>query len=589
MESGKKSLEEQKQELAKIYAKFLSENNLKPGDPTFDAPEEIGVEELLQQEIEEPEVVLSPITEEDSKAEKKRKKKARKYNVRRTTQKQISQMDAIEGAVAAPLFWIDEIADKISDGFHSLVIRFITAASRIVSTYKNSRKAIATAVFTVCILCAVMLLVFDRFTVYEYAYNGKTLGYVKEQEEVTNVLAVAGEQLNAVNREGEQEIEFVANDNISFKRVVASGIDTDDADTTVNKLAFMTDIEVEASGIYDGNNLVTIVKDQKAAETLLPEVKAELGKPDEGMEVESIEFLNPLEIRPIKVLLTSVQSNSSARAHMTKGGTVNFYRLVEDGEDITSIASTFGVTTLDIYDEENQNRLSSVVRGDKICIHKTVTPVSVELVERGKMKEIVPYETVKKKSKKYYRGDEHLEVEGVNGVQIFEGTLTKVGGKVINRQTENIEVIKEKVDELILVGIAKRPKTAPTGTFINPLNKGSYVITSRPGWRWGRTHEGVDMGCSVGTDVHASDGGVVIRAGVYGGYGYCIDIQHDDGWISRYGHLSSMAVKAGDKVYQGQYIAESGNSGRSTGPHLHFELRHNDKFVDPDSKVKGKL
>lgn len=102
-------------------------------------------------------------------------------------------------------------------------------------------------------------------------------------------------------------------------------------------------------------------------------------------------------------------------------------------------------------------------------------------------------------------------------------------------------------------------------------------------------HEGVDMGCSVGNPVYASDGGVVVRAGVYGGYGYCVDIQHDDGWISRYGHLSYIGVKVGDKVYQGQYIADSGNSGRSTGAHLHFEIRHNGSFVDPDSKVKGGL
>lgn len=588
MESGKKSLEEQKKELAKIYAKFLSDNNLKPGDPTFDAPEEIGVEELLQQEITAPASIQRDKADLD-KETKKAQRKAKKYNVRRTTQQQVDAMESIENAMAAPLFLIDIIADKISDGFHSLIVRFVTATSKIVRSYRNSRKAIATAVFTVCILCAVMLLVFDRFTVYEYAYNGKTLGYVKEQEEVTNVLAVAGEQLNAVNKEGSQEIEFVANDNISFKRVVASGIDTDDADTTVNRLAFMTDIEVEASGIYDGNKLVTIVKDQKAAEVLLPEVKAELGRPDEGMEVISVDFLKPLEIRPINVLLTSVQSNSAARKQMTKGGKVNFYHLVEENEDIMSIANVFGVEISDIYDEDNRKALTSVTRGDKVCIHKTVSPVSVEMIETGKMKEIVPYETIKKKSKDYYIGDEHVEVKGVNGVQIFEGTLTKVGGKVSNRKINNVEVLTKKVDELILVGTTKRPKTAPTGTFINPLNKGSYVITSRPGWRWGRTHEGVDMGCSVGNDVHATDGGVVVRAGVYGGYGYCVDIQHGDGWISRYGHLSSMSVKVGDKVYQGQYIADTGNSGRSTGPHLHFELRHNGAFVDPDSKVKGKL
>lgn len=589
MESGKKSIEEQKIELAKAYAKYLAENDLKPGDATFVEPEEIGVEsEMLDEEFGEPNIEF--FSKENLKEESKPKPKAKKKEKPLKVYKEESEkMIAIEESMAAPLTAIDRVADKMSDAFHQFGVNLVMAASKTFASYKNSRRGIGIAVFSVCVLSALMLIVFDRFTVYEYAYNGKVLGYVNEQEEVTNVLAVAGDQLNQVITKADQEIEFVANDNISFKRVVSSGRDTDDADTTVNKLAYMTDIEVAAKGIYDGGKLVTIVKDQESAERLLAEVKADLSKPDEGMELVSAEFKNNLDIQDINVLLTSVQSNAYARRQMTEGGTVRFYHLVEEGETLESIAETFSVDTDSIYDENNMARLTEVSRGDKVCIHKTVTPVNVEMVETGKMKEIVPYETVKKKSKKYYIGDEVISVKGVDGVQIFEGTVIKVGGKVINREVDNIEVLTEKVDKVILVGITKRPKTAPTGTFKNPLKPGTYVITSRPGWRWGRTHEGVDMGCGVGNPVYASDGGVITCSGVYGGYGYCVDIEHSDGWMSRYGHLSKILVHNGQKVYQGQLIAYSGNSGRSTGAHLHFEIRQNGKFVDPDAKVKGGL
>ena len=564
MESGKKSLEEQRKEIAKAYAKYLAENDLKPGDATFVEPEKLGVEpELLNEEIGEPDIEFY--------------------------KKESEKMIALEDALAAPLTAIDGVADKLSDAFHKFCIDFVTATTKIFAAYKNSKRGIGIAVLSVCVLSALMLVVFDRFTVYEYAYNGKVLGYVKEQEEVTNVLAVAGDQLNQVITEADQEIEFVANDNISFKRVVSSGRDTDDADTTVNKLAYMTDIEVAAKGIYDGGKLVTIVKDQESAERLLAEVKAELSTPDDGMELVSADFKNSLEINDINVLLTSVQSSTYARQQMTKGGAVRFYHLVEEGETLSSIAEMFSVDTESIYDENNRQTLTELSRGDKVCVHKTVEPLSVEMVEKGKMKEIIPYETVKKKSKKYYIGDEVISVKGVDGVQIFEGTVTKIGGEVIDRDVDNIEVLTEKVDKVILVGTTKRPKTAPTGTFKNPLKLGTYVVTSRPGWRWGRTHEGVDMGCGVGNPVYASDGGVITCAGVYGGYGYCVDIEHSDGWMSRYGHLSKILVHNGQKVYQGQLIAYSGNSGRSTGAHLHFEIRQNGKFVDPDKKVKGGL
>ena len=524
----------------------------------------------------------------DKKQEELKKEKPQKEK-KEKKEKQPKDIAAWEDILAAPMFWIDRVADKASDAFHNFYVKLFTVSSNMIGVYRNSKRAIGIAVLSVFVLSAVMLVVFDKFTVYEYAYNGKVLGYVKAQEEVTNVLSVAGEQLNEVNTDSTQEIEFVANDNISFKRVVSSGKDTDDADTTVNKLAYMTDIEVAASGIYDGDRLITIVKDRASAERLLADVKAILGTPDEGMEVVSVEFNNPMDIRDVNVLLTSVQSNILARHQMTEGGEAVFYHLVEDNETLSSIASVFGVEVNCIYDENNVRNITTISRGDKICIRKTVEPVSVELVESGRMKEIIPFETVRKKTDKYYRGDEVVGTKGVDGVQIFEGTLTKIGGEIVDRDTQNIEVLTEKVDKIIYVGTKKRPKTMPTGTFINPLNRGAYTITSRPGWRWGRTHEGVDMGCPVGTAVHASDGGTVIRAGYFGGYGLCVDIEHSDGWTSRYGHLNSTAVKAGDKVYQGQYIAESGNSGRSTGPHLHFETRHNGAFVDPDKKIKGGL
>ena len=628
MESEKKTLDQEQLEIAKAYAKYLKDHNLKPGDATFVEPENLGIEsELLQQKIEEPDIEFykdntknfeennseESETIRGNKAETKQKKfaafeakraaakekqaKRREDRInkeiekaeRRAASRKKSVLEELETATAAPIFVIDKFADAYSDWLHRTGANIATATDKMVSAYTNSKRGIATAALSVCILSALMLVVFDRFTVFEYSYNGMVLGYVDAQEDVTNVLSVAGDQLNEVNTESDQEIEFVANDNISFKRVVKSGKDTDDADTTVNKLAYMTDIEVEASGIYDGDTLVTIVENEDTAETLLAEVKKILGTPDEGMTVEYADFLNPLEIKPINILLTSVQSDTSAVKQMTEGGNVKFYHLVEEGETISSIAATFGVEAEDLYNENNEEQITSVSRGEKICIRKTVSPVSVELVESGKMKEIVPYETIKKDSKKYYIGDEVVDTKGVDGIQIFSGTVTKVGGKVTDRDTDSLEVLREKVDEVILVGITEKPKTAPTGTFLNPMVPGTYIVTSRPGWRWGRTHEGVDMGASTGTAVYASDGGTVVRAGVYGGYGNCIDIQHEDGWISRYGHLSAYGVKVGDKVYQGQYIGAVGNTGRSTGPHLHFEIRHDGVFVDPDTMVEGGL
>jgi len=99
------------------------------------------------------------------------------------------------------------------------------------------------------------------------------------------------------------------------------------------------------------------------------------------------------------------------------------------------------------------------------------------------------------------------------------------------------------------------------------------IFTSGYGWRWGRMHRGIDIANNVGTPVLASRGGQVISAGWNdGGYGYLVEIRHDDGSLSRYAHNSQILVRSGDLVSQGSVISLMGSTGRSTGPHLHFEI-----------------
>lgn len=112
-----------------------------------------------------------------------------------------------------------------------------------------------------------------------------------------------------------------------------------------------------------------------------------------------------------------------------------------------------------------------------------------------------------------------------------------------------------------------------------PFTHGAFRISSRfnphrfhPILRTYRPHHGTDYAASKGTPVAAIGKGVVVRAERYKGYGNCIDIRHNSKYISRYGHLSKIAVKRGDSVQQGQYIGRVGSTGLSTGPHLHFEM-----------------
>ena len=110
----------------------------------------------------------------------------------------------------------------------------------------------------------------------------------------------------------------------------------------------------------------------------------------------------------------------------------------------------------------------------------------------------------------------------------------------------------------------------------------SYVyISSEYGPRWGRQHTGVDFAASAGTSVYAWKSGTVTMAQWNGSYGNFIEIDHEDGTVSRYAHLSGYNISAGQQVSQGQTIGYVGSTGNSTGNHLHFEIKVNGSFVNP--------
>jgi LysM repeat protein len=99
------------------------------------------------------------------------------------------------------------------------------------------------------------------------------------------------------------------------------------------------------------------------------------------------------------------------------------------------------------------------------------------------------------------------------------------------------------------------------------------LFTSGYGWRWGRMHKGIDIANNVGTPIKATAAGQVTFAGWHdGGYGYLVEITHSDGTLTRYAHNSTLLVREGELVEQGTVISRMGSTGRSTGPHLHFEV-----------------
>lgn len=154
-------------------------------------------------------------------------------------------------------------------------------------------------------------------------------------------------------------------------------------------------------------------------------------------------------------------------------------------------------------------------------------------------------------------------------------------GGELTKETVRANRLLNQMDQLNLYRIA-----AETAPFANPL-KSAFRYTSGFGTRWGRMHKGTDFAATYGTPIHATAEGVVIHAGWLSGYGRLIKIKHAFGIETRYAHLAKIRVNVGDRVSRGDRIGDMGNSGRSTGTHLHYEVRVDGRAVNPMTFIKA--
>lgn len=527
-------------------------------------------------------------TKEKRKKEKTRKTKENKKREKKKSRKKKKEQPDFFGRIgrkfvnggAALVEFHDRIQGACDRFFASMGFSLVKEYDSVVRRYKRSRRQIYGSLFSMFIISCAMLLVFEHFTAYQYAYNGRVLGYVKSQNDVVNVLKVAGNKLSSSNK---AHIKFTANDNIKMNKVSVFNRDMDTPNQVVNKLTYMTDIEVSAVAICQDGKLMTIVENKQAADDVIKRIKESYQTPNEGMKITKTDFKTPVDTKEVQVMLTSVGSKGDALHDLTEGGTIEIRHIVNEGETVNSIAKEFNVSPSDIKDMETGETVSKAESGSRVRIQKKIDPLKVITIEKGTTTETIPFETEEKQSADLYKDETYVQQEGADGRQAITGTITKENGKEIKRDISKKEVIKEPVKKIVLIGTKERPKTDPTGTFATPIR--GATITSEFGARWGRMHEGIDYGASTGTPIYASDGGTVTLAGVYGGYGNCVEIKHSGGYSTRYGHMSRFAVSQGEKVYQGQVIGYVGNTGRSTGSHLHFEVRLNGVAQNPRNYV----
>lgn len=289
--------------------------------------------------------------------------------------------------------------------------------------------------------------------------------------------------------------------------------------------------------------------------------------------VLDMEFVERVEVYENYVEPGEISDIDEQVKEVTKEKESNKIYVVESGDCLSVIAMDHDTTVSSIVALNGLANADSIRDGQELIIAVPEPDLKIRLTMGEVYEEDYTEEPVVIKNDSWYTTREVVHNEGSAGHRERNDVVVYENGVEISRELLSENILVEAQAAVIEQGTIVPP------TYIKPLAGGRY--TSGFGRRWGRMHKGVDWACPVGTTVYASCAGTVIQASYNGGYGNNVVISHADGRLTRYAHNSKLLVRVGQHVEQGEAIALSGNTGRSTGPHVHFEIYINGGAVNP--------
>lgn len=496
--------------------------------------------------------------------------------------------------------------------------------------YRRIRLTLVKAMSLTCLFCLFYIPIMQNkgfsndVGYYTVVLDGKELGAVNSVEEANEAFTNARLRLSSESedivymnpefnvykqsrlvgtRQSAAEIEVSIYENLSSSIVeienqTAYTVRIDDFTVTVASKDDVVKLIEGTKQNYDANNefqvtLETI--DANAAEYAINIVKSGIGSNDsnivaatlngtaaaavtQGSEeqdgLKGITFSKEVTVLRTTASETTVSSVEDALASITKAKEEKTVYKIAVGDCLSTIAAKNSISMSELYALNPGLTENTVIMPDSQLVITVPTPeLSVVTTKRITYEEDYNADVQYVDNNSMYRGTTNVIQSGSAGHRIVTANVSYTNGVESSRQYVNQTLIAASVPRIVEVGTLTPP------TYVRPIYGGQF--SSGFGYRAEGYHSGVDWSCSQGTPVMAAANGTVIKAGYYGGYGYCVEVSHGNGVITRYGHLSKINVSVGQSVSQYNTIALSGNTGDSTGPHLHFEVIINGVQVNP--------
>lgn len=409
-------------------------------------------------------------------------------------------------------------------------------------------------------------------------FGDEEVGTVREKEETLNILENIKIELSNT-----YDSDIVLEKDISFEDTHAKDDLLASPEELKSNIKSRLTFLVSGYTLLVDNEEVGFSKSREDLEEILETIqKPYLDEVDENSEIKDVGFAENVKIEQRDIPLNKIDDKDELLQYIEVGTEVIKTHVVEVGESLWTIAKIYDMPVGELEEANPDINPEKLQIGDEVKLKVPESLLTVATIEEVEYTDKTDYEVKVEYDDSMYKTQSNTKVKGSEGETRYFSKITKNDGIVVEEEILEEEVIKEPIDELVVKGTKELPRTAATGVFAMPT-RGS--LSSRYGMRNGRMHRGIDIAARTGTAINAADGGKVIYAGWKGSYGNLVEISHENGYVTRYAHCSSINVNVGERVYKGQLIARVGNTGRSTGPHVHFEVLKNGRNQNPASYV----
>lgn len=397
------------------------------------------------------------------------------------------------------------------------------------------------------------------------------------------------EQLGQLLEEIETEIgrEVVLASDVSFVRADA-GTATVAASAAAGDLRDR--LPLATTGVYvvvDGVPAVacdTRQEAEAAVALLMDEYVGQLTA-KAGVDVSEVKFQEEITYQEGAVAFAKLKDVSGAVQVLKRGTDKVVEYAVAKGDTIWGIARKTGISESNLRLANQQVKGDLIHPGDKLNLVVPDPYLNLASTEIYVYKQSISFPTQVQNDPTRWPWERIITQSGRSGQKEVTDEIVRVNGEEVSRTRISETLISSPVTQMVIQGTKIIPDHG-TGTLIWQAVGG---INSPYGMRGREMHTGIDIGAPRGSSVMAADNGTVTEARYAGNYGNCIRIDHGGGsMITLYAHLLKMNVKVGDVVTKGQVIGTVGSTGRSTGNHLHFEVRINGKPVNPIQFYPGK-